>query len=39
MAFDSILFDSAFPEIFYFKDNEGASLIIIFIGNPALSIQ
>ena len=31
---DSILFDPAVSEIFYFKHDVVASLIIIFIGNP-----
>ena len=36
---DSILFDQAVSEIFYFKDDVGASLIKIFVGNPDVSIQ
>ena len=30
---DAILFDPAVPEIFYFKHDVGASIVIIFIGN------
>ena len=31
---DSILFDLAVPEIFYFKQYVKASLVVIFVGNP-----
>ena len=31
---DFVFLDPAFPEIFYFKHDVGASLIISFIGNP-----
>ena len=31
---DSTLLDPAVPEIFYFKHDEEASKILIFIGNP-----
>ena len=34
---DSILFDPVVPEIFYFKHDVRASLIIIFIGNSDVS--
>ena len=36
---DSILFDPSVPEMFYFKCGVGASLIIIFIGNPDVLMQ
>ena len=29
-----MLLDPAVPDIFYFKQEEGASNVIIFIGNP-----
>ena len=31
---DSLLFDPAIPEIFYFKHSVGACGVIIFIDNP-----
>ena len=31
---DSIVFDKASPDIFYFKHDVGAFLIVIFDGNP-----
>ena len=34
---DSILLHQAVSEIFYFKQNVGAFLLIIFIGNPDVS--
>ena len=34
VGIDPILLDPAVLEIFYFKHDERASLIIIFIGNP-----
>ena len=34
IGIDFILLDPAVPEILYFKHDLGASLIIIFIGNP-----
>ena len=39
IGIDSILLDLAVPDIFCFKHHVGASLIIIFIGNPDVSIQ
>ena len=36
MGVDFIVLDPAVPEIFYFKDDTRASLIIIFIGNPEI---
>ena len=36
---DSIFLDPAVPDIFYIKHHVGASLIIIFIGNPDVSMQ
>ena len=36
MGVDFIVLDPAVPEIFYFKDDIRASLIIIFIGNPEI---
>ena len=34
IGIDSILFDPAVSDIFYFKHDAGASSVIIFIGNP-----
>ena len=34
ISVEFFLLNPAVPEIFYFKHDEGASLIIIFIGNP-----
>ena len=36
MDIDFILLDPAVPEIFHFKDDVGASLIRIFIGNQEI---
>ena len=38
ISIDSIFYDPAISEIFYFKHNVEASNVIVFIGNPDVDI-